>query len=334
MVQEQRAPCRAPRTRCGGGGGGGGGVWAGRVGSWPAALLCVGQGPRPRRPPGQRTAHSPMAWLEGGRGGTAAPMVAHGAVTGGWGRGDAGRTASVLCGRSWVQAAVCWARVAAGPAMSPWPWRRAHRPTHRRRHDGTRAPRRNSSASIHAGARAAGVANRGWAGLGLVLGSGADPAQHTPRPPPRQRPPMAPPPAAPKRHAFSPRPQSGPTVPMCAVWVCPAHGPAGTGHHAGRAAPPCPRPRVRPGLPDALPLVAASATRILALVSWAGSGRQPGPGAFCWCQTGSPPEHRHVGAVSVLGSGMQEALTRCKALDGSRVQAVAGGWVCGGSCAC
>ena len=220
----------------------------------------------------------------------------------------------MLCGRSWVQAAVCCARVAAGPghvplAMAPRPSPDTPPPTRR-----DTGPTTNSSASIHAGARAAGVANRAWAGLGLVLGSGADPAQHTPRPPPRQRPPMAPPPAAPQRHASDPV-HTSPTVPMCAR-VCPAHGPAGTRHHAGRAAPPCPRPRVRPGLPDALPLVAASATRILALVSWAGSGRQPGPGAFCWCQTGSPPEHRHVGAASVLGSGIRH-LGRCKTLDGT-----------------
>ena len=208
---------------------------------------------------------------------------------------------------------MCWARVAAGPAMFPWPWRRAHRPTHRRGYIETRAPLRHSSASIHAAARTTGVANRAWARLGPVLGSGADPAQHTPRPRHASARPCTPPPAAPQRHASGPV-HSSPAVRVC-VCMCPAHGPAGTRHHAGRAAPPCPRPRVRPGLPDALPLVAATATRILALVSWAGSGRQPGPGAFCWCQTGSPPEHRHVGAASVLGSGIRH-LGRCKALDG------------------
>ena len=93
----------------------------GRTGGVLASGTAVrGRGPRPRRPLGQRTAHSPMAWLEGGRGGTAALMVAHGAVTGGQGARRRRAGPRVCCaGAAGSKRRRCWARVAAGPAMSP-----------------------------------------------------------------------------------------------------------------------------------------------------------------------------------------------------------------------
>ena len=249
----QQAPRRAPCTRCDGGDGGGGGVWTGRVGSWPAALLCVGQGPRSRRPPGQRTAPSPMTWHEGGRGGTAAPLVAHGVVTGGQGarrrgqdresavRAQLGPSGGVLCAGRGGPSHVPLAMAPRPSPDTPPPTRRDTGPTtaQQREH-----PRRRTG---HLG-----VANRAWA----VAGPGA-----------RQR--RGPSPAHPAAPA-TPAPDHGsaacrivqpdtPQAPtrlvllcVCAH-VCLAHGPAGTRPHApGQRphAPGCgsaPAPGTRPG---------------------------------------------------------------------------------------
>ena len=312
----QRAPRRAPRTRCdgGGGGSGGGGVWAGRVGSWPAALVCVGRGPRPRRPPGQRAAHSPMAWLEGGRDGTAAPLVAHGAVIGGKGarrrgqdrecavRAQLGPSGGVLCaGRS-------------GPshvplAMAPRPSPDTPPPT--RRHTGPTTAQQREHPRRRTGLRR-GESGLGWAGPGARQRRGPSTAH-----------PAAPATPAPAHGSAACRTAAtrlrfpsrvALTVPMCAC-VCalhmglPGHATTPGGHHhhaAGRESGlGCPTPfhSLPPAPPGSWrwsPGLARAGS--LDLVPFVGARRVlPGTQAR-WCRLGAWTGIRHLG--------------RCKALDG------------------